>query len=40
MTPERIADSLDLDTDKVFTCDSREETHTKQVLQRLSELLD
>jgi hypothetical protein len=40
MTPERIADSLDLDTDKVFTCDAREETHTKQVLQRLSELLD
>ena len=40
MSPERIANSLDLDADVVFTCDAREETHTKQVLKQLSQMLD
>ncbi|MGD1993144.1 MAG: ATP/GTP-binding protein [Anaerolineae bacterium] len=39
MSPQRIADSLDLDADIVFTCDAREERHTKQILRRLSQLL-
>lgn len=40
MSPERIADSLDLDDDAVFTCDARKESHTKEVLRQLSQMLD